>query len=265
VATTLEELADRVGPIDPGDPVGRTTTTLDVETAIVFSWTARVLNPMQSQSTTYLAAMHEGRPFLVRIGTGAETGIEPFLRGILEGFRFGTGAEGPMEPSAIVQPASIDGVRTFAAADGTFEIALPDAWEATSGLYPSTLYLVRGPLSLSIAAADAAGRVTKCDGSAGTFEPCPMIRETTLDGIEDAIGTGYGRNVWQQPIASSSTLDGESARTVSVIGGMPPNHSIAYMVAIHDGRAFIIRAAQTGGIAIDELPELVAGFRFTDR
>ena len=83
-ATTLESLADAVG---LGSGTSEESTTLGGEAATSIS-TDGPDEFIGAQFVTYLVAMHEGRPFLLRIWTGSESGTDPILPIVLDGFSF---------------------------------------------------------------------------------------------------------------------------------------------------------------------------------
>ena len=73
--------------------------------------------------------------------------------------------------------------------------------------------------------------------------------------------------MWQGPNEMEMTLDGEPALLITMIGsdysqgGMHPV-SLAYIVAIHDGRPLIVRGFRPEGTGLAGLPRLLEGFRF---
>jgi hypothetical protein len=137
--------------------------------------------------------------------------------------------------AAIAQPEAIDGFRTFVAPDGAFQIRMPDAWMATAGPDPSVLYLVHGALGLTVRGPDAEGE------------------------LSSSIGLGDGR-VLEGPIRSATTLGGEPATHWIVGADGGESAAVQYVVTLHDGRPFIVRAV--GPLGVDDIAALLDGFEF---
>ena len=152
-------------------PPTRSETTLGGERAVVEEIAAYEYPARGGEFVTYVGAMHEGRPFLLRIWTGAESGTDPILPIVLEGLSFTDPATAP----DIEQPESVDGFRTFVAPDGSFEVRLPEAWEAMAGPAqeveprpavppdPFALYLRDRVNTLTIRGADSEGSIVTCE------------------------------------------------------------------------------------------------------
>jgi hypothetical protein len=171
------------------------------------------------------------------------------------------------EPPRAEQPEAVDGYRTFVAPDGSFEVRLPETWSATFGDDPSALYLRDRLHELSIRAGDDDGSVRTCEENAGGWESCETIQAATLGGLANEIGlraTGSSV-VFQGPLRSSTTLDGEDAMRVHIVRG-PSAHTVTYWVALHDGRPFVLRFAVAGGVdpTADVFSAIPDGFYFVD-
>lgn len=212
----------------------------------------------------YAAAMHEGRPYVVRIVGPPPQGSVVGFGGMLDGFEF-LAAESVPEPSAIEQPEAIDGVRTFVAPDGTFDIQLPDAWKVDRGDDPLTLYLRDRTQTLSISGADPNGELPACDSRIEKYwGPCGRITGTSLSELDAAIGLGTRGITYAYAIRGSLVVGGEPANKISIVGG-PSATGAAYVVLLHDGRPFVIRYIQPGSsIEGDELLNILHTFRFLD-
>jgi hypothetical protein len=93
-AQTLDELADAVQPAPIADhgvgpPSGvRDAGTLDGEPSVVTRIQAYEYPARSGQMLAYIAAMHAGRPYLVRIWTSANELRRGTLESIIAGFRF---------------------------------------------------------------------------------------------------------------------------------------------------------------------------------
>lgn len=183
----------------------------------------------------------------------------PFTRAtlneLLASFRF---LDGP----------TVDDQGTFVAPDGSFEIA-DSRLTLADGPDPSALYLNTGGTAISIRSGVSGGSVRSCDDSRPTFEHCVAIRGTTLEDLAEAVGVPRHADpptMWEGPNETEITLDGEPALLITMIGsdnrgGMHPA-SLAYIVAIHDERPFIVRAFRPDGTGLAGLPSLLEGFRF---
>ena len=287
-ATTLDALADAIGltPASEGSavPLGpsRTRTTLDGEPAAVEKIEALEFPASGAEFVTYVVAVHEGRPFIIRIWTPVG-GIDNELPDILDGFTFLLGAD----PE---QPDVEDGSRTFTAADGSFEIHLPQEWHAVAGPDPSALYLrnsdshlnpctpqlpgctdyINQGTHLTIRAGGKEGVVT-CDAPAGPWEVCTTSRPRTLAEL--------GRDIDLHPATDHGVSSSGGRRTETTLGGEPAildelaayehpargGQYVTYVAAMHDGRPFILRMWTGAESGLDPiLPLVLEGFAFTD-
>ena len=217
----------------------------------------------------HVFTIHGGRPIVlafdywnIRFGRITVPGGRdvPFSRAkletILASFRFLDGA--------VVEE---DG--TFVGPDGSFAIALPSSWELAEGSDPSAIHFGDGTIALSIRSATPGGSLLTCDTFSPTFEQCVSIAGSTVD--ELAAGIMVPRHadpptMWVGPNETPITLDGEPAMLMTMVGtdrsrGMRPV-SLAYVIAIHEGRPFLIRAYRPDGEGVAELEGLLEGFRF---
>jgi hypothetical protein len=259
-ATTLEDLAEAVGltpTAEEGvDPVGptRSVAVLDGEPAVVEEIEAYEHPARGGEFVTYISAIHENRPFLLRLWTPNNAGLPGEVGLLLENFRFLT-----MAPVPIEQPESIEGFRTFAARDGSFEIRLPETWRQVAGDDSTALYLENGVNELSIRGGDSSGTVRTCDQSGGSWERCDTITVATLPDLSAGIDLQARGSDFQGPIRSEATLDGEPAMRIQIVTG-PSAQTTTYFVAMKDGRPFVLRHTVPGSSAA--LADILEGFSF---
>ena len=71
-----------------------------------------------------------------------------------------------------------------------------------------------------------------------------MVTATTLDDLANAIAVSEGQYPHLGPNEAAATLGGEPATSITVISGVSPPIGVLYVVAVHDGRPFIVRARQ---------------------
>ncbi|HEY8170039.1 MAG TPA: hypothetical protein VIH24_02935 [Candidatus Limnocylindria bacterium] len=273
--TSLDELAEEVGLTSAEEggaiPVGpvRSSTTLGGEPARVERIEAYEAPARGAESVTYITAMHEGRPYILRLWfPGADPG-DVVLDVVVAGFQF-LAADAAPSPPQIEQPEAVEGLRTFLDPNGSFEIRLPDDWSATVGEDSSALYLTRGALSMSIRAGDGGGEVRTCDRGAGGWETCESVVVADLEELDASIGLADDGQAFQGPLEWSITLDGEPATIHWIVTSTNGRLSaVQYVAAMHEGRPYVMRITGSQrfretpyGMAVGFDSELLDGFSF---
>ncbi len=271
-AITSTDLADAIGltptPEEGIAPLGpvRTSMSLDGEPAAVISIEANEYPAKGAEFVKYVVAVHNGRPFIIRVWTSGAGGIPPAGE-LLGGFSF-VDPEPSTEPSPSI-PASEQAFETFRAPDGSFHIRLPAEWEVRDGPDATALYLGNGTTALSIRAGDANGRIRTCDTGAADWETCALVQPSTLDELADAVGLDADwPTAFVGPNESAVSLDGVPATSISIVAsrrdaGSSVPIGVRYVVAIREGRPYIVRASQpTPPESHLDLMELLDGFAF---
>jgi hypothetical protein len=133
-----------------------------------------------------------------------------------------------------------------------FELLLPSYWQGSWN--PSR----QG--GIGVVSGDGRGRFWLCrwSGFNSTAIPCSIVQATTLQELARNIGF-TGKRI-------GTVIDGEPAIVVRVEAYEYPARSgqyLAYVLAVHDGRPFVIRMLNRR-TATFHLDEVLAGFRFTD-
>ena len=264
-ATTLDALAAAVGLPEEMDAVG-STTTLDEEPAVIERLDLDV--PPAPAHFAYVTAVHNGRPYLLRFWqppSGSPGGLNGDIGLLLDAFHFTDEPESSAS-AEIEQPESVDGFRTFVAPDRSFEVRLPDQWRVRRGPDSTALYVTDGSTAVSFRFGDESGRIRQCDETEIIGESCGMIEATSLEELGDAIALDGSRSmVHYGPNASPTTLGGEPATTISMVAGISPPWGVRYVIAVHDGRPFILRASRPRPPeATLPLLDVLDGVRFTD-
>jgi hypothetical protein len=179
-------------------------------------------------------------------------------------------AAAAMIESFDLQPVTTGGgdIWTLPLPGGHAAIDLNGTWSSATGPDPLAAYAVRAAgHRLRLTTSDANGTVRICDEPAGPWEECGPIRATTLEELRAAVQQRPGSEPGMGPpivIADRIDLDGEPAWLVHVEAYEPPARGaqrLFYIVAVHDGRGFVIRG-WTPGSGLAPAP-IIAGFRFT--
>jgi hypothetical protein len=226
--TSLDELVDQIG----YGWHSRTPVVLDGESAVKVSTEAQEPLARGGQWVGYVVAVHDGRPYAVRLWTPVGTG-NYLLRRVIAGIHF-------VDP----RPSTSD--RVFTTADGTIELHLPGPWYQSAD--PDVFIQANHWMSVMVGGSD--GSIVTCKNPAGPWEACRTIRATTLDELAAAVqpddhGTGLLR-----ASRDAGMLDGEPSVVTRIRAyERPPGagypvragQEVVYIAAIHDGRPYLIR------------------------
>ncbi len=175
----------------------------------------------------------------------------------------------PPLPSPSEAPA-VDRFSTFTAPDGSFQIRLPDAWALDRGPDPAVLYLTRGNIDLSLRAGNADGEVVTCDAGKGPWEECKTSTATTLAELQRDVtltNTPEEGVAPEGPFERAAMLDGDSARIEEISAYEHPARGgewVSYVMAVHDGRPFVIRLWSPTSALGTAVAEVLEGFEFDD-
>ena len=224
-AVSFEQLAAGIGFIqatEHGVPSGtpvQTSTSLAGEPAEIQKLDAYEYPARGSEFVEYLAAMHEGRPFILRAWTSNSRSVG--IADLAVGFSF-------RQPGS---PISVT-LEPYTNTDAGYSLLLPETWiaaieeDADGALPGSTSVAFRDPMAES----GTALRITV--GEPGT---------TTLDEVEDHLtSAGCGR---YGELHEDRFLDGDAARIERPERG---NNCLGYpgfryhVYAIHDGRPIVL-------------------------
>ncbi len=151
-------------------------------------------------------------------------------------------------------------------AGGRAEIGLSDAWVPSP---TADDVLLMGVQELTVAVGDKKGRIVTCERPAGPWEQCRTVAAKTLDELVASVLPApiddHGVPP-PTPGADATTLGGEPAvivRTPAYEYPAQGGQEVVYIVAMHDGRPYIVRIWTSEDQATD-LDSVIAGFRFTD-
>ena len=221
-------------------------TTLDGEPALSIAAGPGV-------TRRFVVSMHDGRPVILRIDPGTWDVAPGIIEEMIAGFAF-TDVELP--PVA----------ETFTTADGLVELALPSGWQPFSG--DDGLFLGRDH-RMTVRVGDEDGTITTCDEPAAPWELCREVQATTLEELAAAVQPGplddHGVGP-PEPRRDDGTLGGEPSVVTRIQAYEYPARSgqeVVYIVAIHDGRPYIVRMHTTDNEIVG-LESVIAGFQFVD-
>ena len=112
--------------------------------------------------------------------------------------------------------------------------------------------------------------IVTCAGPAGPWELCRRVRVATLDELAAAVQPAripdHGVPAPEARV-SDAMLDGELAVVVQIQAYEHPargGQELAYIVAMHDGRPYLLRI-HTSRDKLQDLELIIAAFRFVDR
>jgi hypothetical protein len=197
-------------------------------------------------SRYHVYAIHDGRPIVLEFDYWLyEFGrLAPrdeswrLVESIVDSFEFTDSHEATPVPGAA-------DLQTFRAPGDSFEIRLPAGWGMRDGPDPTALYVAKDRIRMSIRVGDKDNRIQTCDAtSSAPFESCSSITATTLEDLADGIAVSGGQHPHLGPNSAASALGGEAATSITVVSGVSPPVGVLYVVAVHDGRPFIVRARQ---------------------
>ena len=251
--TSLDELVDQIG--YGWEP--RTPVVLDGESAFKVSNEAQELLARGGQWVGYVVAMHDRRPYAIRLWTPVGTG-NYLLQRVVAGFHF-----------VDAKPSSSD--RVFTTANGKIEMHLPAPWyqSAKPDLF------IRASYWMSVRVGGSDGSIVTCDRPAGPWEACREIQAKTLDDLAAAVqplpkgdhGLGPTRATRED-----RTLDGEPSVVTRIRAYAYParenqpargGQEVVYIATIHDGRPYLIRI-KTHFHRVLGLDDVIAGVHFVD-
>jgi hypothetical protein len=158
-----------------------------------------------------------------------------------------------------------------------FELTVPYLWRGRESTTRPNVVKAEGPgfgtAELLVSSGDPSGRVQTCLRSAGAWESCRLVTAHSLAELEEAVpflrertevpAPAPAGHMGRQPI----TLDGEPATQIQVLDTEEPAAGpelIRYVVALHDGRPFVLRFHSSSGTPPAWIGELLEGFRFLD-
>jgi hypothetical protein len=268
VVVSLGDAIGRVGLCDPGcrELIGQTSldalersireggrafgaavsTTLGGEPAVSIETEERVVR-------RYVMAIHDQRPVVLMLHAGDWQVGPGIFDAMVEGFEFVD-----HEPAPAAQ--------AFLALGGRVQLGLSAGWERLAGTEDR---FRRGPQRLTVRVGGSDGSIVTCDKPAGPWELCRTIQATNLEDLAAAVQPaaipdhGIGPPVGRQ---ETGTLDGEASVVTRIPAYEYPARSgqeVAYIVAMHDGRPYILRI-WTRADRIVDLRSVIAGFRFLD-
>jgi hypothetical protein len=165
-----------------------------------------------------------------------------------------------IDPSPTVPPPASAARMTYGYRAAGFQITLDGAWNVTSRSDPSTLTARFGGLRLFITSSDTEGRLRVCDAPAGPWliEDCGPHELGDDELLGDIRPLGGALEEVQ--------MDGEPASLEVVRGYEYPARgaqTVARVLAMHDGRAFVIRVWSPGD-RIEIIDDIIRSFRFVD-
>lgn len=217
---------------------------------------ARAFGTDEPTLRRWIVAMHDGRPVAIRVDAGAWDTAPDIPQRLFDSFRF-------------IDPAPAVPEQVLADPGGRFEVALPAGWTQVrrdDGVFLVDLDGER----LAIRVGDDDGTVTPCEVPAGPFEQCEEITAQSLDELATAVAPAPSSDPGIGPPMirrDSTTIDGEPAVIFRLEAYEPPakgGQHLAYVVAIHDGRPYILRFWTGDDRGLRDVDEAIAGFRFTD-
>ena len=140
-----------------------------------------------------------------------------------------------------------------------FELVLPPFWRDAGHEPWVTVFESGNALNISVTTGDAAGGIWVCRWSefSSADIPCAISQATTTKELARAIHIGTYDEI---------TLDGERALVAFAESYEYPARGgqyLAFVVAVHDGRPYVIRLLNRRDRTF-HLDEVLAGFRFTD-
>jgi hypothetical protein len=133
-----------------------------------------------------------------------------------------------------------------------FDLVLPEFWQGP--------WDPNDAGGISAVSGDARGRFWLCrwSGQDSRAIPCSIIQATTLEELDRNAGISGDR--------TETVLDGEPAIVIRVDAYEYPaagGQHLAYVLAVHDGKPFVIRMLNRRAPTFN-LDEVLAGFRFTN-
>jgi hypothetical protein len=215
-------------------------------------------------------AIHEGRPIILafdywllhRNRLGADSWA--LAQEIVDSFKY----LDPVEARAKV---------TYTFESAGFALDVPaDVWRPNGDRSAYVAYLTRWtrltayPMHVDVRRGDGSGQVIMCEEPAGPWERCGIAHASSLRQLEAAVAIQPVSDHGVGPPSSKraeTILDGERAILIEIKAYEYPargSQTLAYIIAMHDGRPWVIRlwsGTDSLGGAVDEVLD---GFRFLD-
>lgn len=206
-------------------------------------------------------ALHDGLPVVLSFNITDGTIAREAIDAIVDSFRFTT--------------TTAAGTVKLATPGAGVELALPPGWQAEPGAAPGVLHVRHGGQELTVTRGDERGAIWTCDVPVGRREACREVTATSLEALAGAIAPDPGDDRVVRPpglsrplvMRDSVVLDGEPAIALQREWYGGPNGgaaALAYVIAFHDGRPYIVRAWSTRGASPIDLGAVINGFRFTE-
>ena len=201
----------------------------------------------------YVVAMRGARPVAVLLDAGEWDVAPDVFDSMIESFAF---------IGVVLEPVA----DVFTTADGHVELGLPTPWRQFSG--DDDVFLA-GDRRMTVRVGDENGTITTCDEPAGPWDQCREVTATTLDALADAVKPGPLDDHGIGPptgLRDATTLDGEPAYLTRIQAyeyQAQGGQELVYIVAIHDGRPYIVRIHTTEN-ELQGVEQVIAGFKFVD-
>ena len=213
---------------------------------------ARMMGTEDQVTRRYVVAMHHGRPVALMVDTG-EWDIAPgIVDEMIAGFQF---------TDRVAEPVT----QTFTVLGGRATLGLSDLWKRLPR--EEDEFILRQQ-RLSVRAGNDDGTILTCDLPLGDWERCREVRVSDLDELEAAIQPGPlgEREHLISQRREVEKLDGEPCVITTIQAFESPSRGleeVAYIVAMHDGRPYILRIRTKANRVLD-LKSVLEGFHFVE-
>ncbi len=213
---------------------------------------ARAMGTDDPVTRRYVVAIHKGRPVALMIDVGDWDVAPGIIDEMIAGFAF---------TDPVAEPVD----QVFTVLDGRATLGLSDVWKPLPGRENEFVWRNQ---RLSLRVGDADGSILTCELPVADWELCRDVTATDLADLVTAVQPAKTaeHGAPPEPRQDTISLGGEPSVVIRLSGYEYPargGQEVVYIVAMHDGRPYILRLRTTAD-KVRDLQSVIEGFQFVD-